>query len=82
MFAVEGELTGMVRTQDGKLLILAGGNFDVFMDVEWTTAGTSDAIVELISEGDFRASVYVNVAADDFVRLRQRGGGCCRRRWM
>ena len=62
-------------------LILAGGNFDVFMDVERTTAGTGDPIVEFISGGDFRASVYVNVAADDLVRLRLRGGGWYRRRW-
>jgi DNA-binding beta-propeller fold protein YncE len=65
VFAVEGEPTGMVMTHDGKLLIVADGDFVVFMDVERMIAGSGDPIVGFISDGDYPGSVYVNVTADD-----------------
>jgi DNA-binding beta-propeller fold protein YncE len=65
VFAVEGEPTGLVLTHDDRLLIVADGDFVVFMDVGAMMAGKDDSILGYISDGDFPGSVYVNVTADD-----------------
>jgi len=64
-FAVEGEPTGMVMTHDGKLLIVADGDYVVFMDVNRMITGKGDPMLGYISDGEFPGSVYVNVTADD-----------------
>ncbi|MDT7807063.1 MAG: hypothetical protein QOJ70_876 [Acidobacteriota bacterium] len=65
VFPVEGEPTGMVLTHDGKMLIVADGDFVVFMDVARMTSGSGDPILGFISDGDFPGSVYANVTTDD-----------------
>ena len=65
VFPVEAEPTGMVLTHDGKLLIVADGEYVVFMDVMRMTTGKGDPILGYISDGNFAGSVYVNVTADD-----------------
>jgi DNA-binding beta-propeller fold protein YncE len=65
VFLVEGEPTGMVMTHDDKLLVVADGDFVVFLDVGRMIAKSDDPIVGYISDGDFSGSVYVNVTADD-----------------
>ena len=64
-FLVEAEPTGMVLTHDGKLLIVADGDYVVFMDAARMISGKDDPILGYISDGDFPGSVYVNVTADD-----------------
>lgn len=64
-FAVEGEPTGMVMTHDDKLLIVADGDYVVFMDVNRMIAGSADPMLGFISDGKSSGSVYVNVTADD-----------------
>lgn len=65
VFPVEAEPTGMVLTHDGKLLIVADGEYVVFMDVSRMTTGKGDPILGYLSDGNFAGSVYVNVTADD-----------------
>src|SRR5262249_37325931 len=65
VFLVEGEPTGMVITHDDKLLVVADGDYVVFLDVGRMIAKSDDPIVGYISDGDFAGSVYVNVTADD-----------------
>lgn len=64
-FAVEGDPTGMVMTHDDKLLIVADGDYVVFMDVNRMIAGRGDPILGFISDAESSGSVYVNVTADD-----------------
>lgn len=65
VFPVEAEPTGMVMTHDGKLLIVADGEYVVFMDVTRMTSGKGDPILGYFSDGRFSGSVYANVTADD-----------------
>lgn len=65
VFPVEAEPTGMVMTHDGKLLIVADGEYVVFMDVLRMTSGQGDPILGYFSDGNFAGSVYANVTADD-----------------
>jgi DNA-binding beta-propeller fold protein YncE len=63
---VEAEPTGMTITHDGKLLIVADGDYVVFMDVaRMTGGGGGDPILGYIKDGEFPGSVYVNTTADD-----------------
>lgn len=64
-FPVGGESTGMVMTHDGKLLIVADGDYVVFMDVNRMITGRGDPMLGFISDGADSGSVYVNVTADD-----------------
>lgn len=64
VFSVEGEPTGMTLTHDGKLLIVADGDYVVFMDVDKMKAGVADPVLGYIKDGDFPGSVYVNTTAD------------------
>jgi len=65
VFPVEAEPTGMTLTHDGKLLIVADGDYVVFMDVARMTGGGGDPILGYIKDGEFPGSVYVNTTADD-----------------
>jgi DNA-binding beta-propeller fold protein YncE len=66
VFPVAGSPTGMTLTHDGKLLVVADGDYVVFMDAgRMTTGGAVDPVLGYISDGDFPGSVYVNVSADD-----------------
>jgi len=65
IFPVEPEPTGMILTHDGKLLIVADGDYVVFMDVTSMTTGKGDPILGYISDGNSAGSVYANVTADD-----------------
>ncbi|HQR37434.1 MAG TPA: beta-propeller fold lactonase family protein [Blastocatellia bacterium] len=65
VFLVEGEPTGMVMTHDDKTLIVADGDYVVFMDVGRMTSKRDDPILGYISDGDYPGSVYVNVTTDD-----------------
>jgi DNA-binding beta-propeller fold protein YncE len=65
VFPVEAEPTGMTLTHDGKLLIIADGDYVVFMDATRMTEGRGDPILGYIKDGDFPGSVYVNTTADD-----------------
>src|SRR4051812_7611524 len=64
-FPVAGSPTGMTLTHDGKLLVVADGDYVVFMDTGRMTAGAADPVLGYISDGDFPGSVYVNTTADD-----------------
>jgi DNA-binding beta-propeller fold protein YncE len=65
VFPIEAEPTGMTLTHDGKLLIIADGDYVVFMDTARMTEGRGDSILGYIKDGDFPGSVYVNTTADD-----------------
>ena len=65
VFPVAGSPTGMVLTHDGKLLVVADGDYVVFMDAGRMTSGGADPLLGYISDGNFPGSVYVNVSADD-----------------
>jgi YVTN family beta-propeller protein len=67
VFPVEAEPTGMTMTHDGKLLIVADGEYVVFMDVARMTSGRGgDPILGYVKDGaDYSGSVYVNTTADD-----------------
>ncbi|MBV8856918.1 MAG: beta-propeller fold lactonase family protein [Acidobacteria bacterium] len=66
VFPVEAEPTGMTLTHDGKLLVIADGDYVVFMDVARMTGGTKgDPILGYIKDGNSPGSVYVNTTADD-----------------
>lgn len=66
VFPVEAEPTGLTLTHDGKLLVVADGDYVVFMDVARMTGGAGgDPILGYIKDGDFPGSVYVNTTADD-----------------
>jgi DNA-binding beta-propeller fold protein YncE len=62
---VEASPTGMVMTNDGKLLIVADDEHVVFMDVMRMTSGRGDPILGYLSDGRNSGSVYANVTADD-----------------
>jgi DNA-binding beta-propeller fold protein YncE len=65
VFPVAGSPTGMTLTHDGKLLVVADGDYVVFMDAGRMTSGGADPVLGYISDGDFPGSVYVNTTADD-----------------
>jgi DNA-binding beta-propeller fold protein YncE len=65
VFMVEGEPTGSVLTHDDKLLIVADGDYVVFMDTARMISGRGDPMLGYLSDGDSSGSVYVNVTADD-----------------
>src|SRR2546423_1351734 len=65
VFPVEAEPTGMTITHDGKLLIVADGDYVVFMDTGQMTERRGDPILGYIKDADFAGSVYVNTTADD-----------------
>jgi DNA-binding beta-propeller fold protein YncE len=66
VFPVAGSPTGMTLTHDGKLLVVADGDYVVFMDAgRMTSGGAVDPVLGYISDGDFPGSVYVNTTADD-----------------
>src|SRR5437660_7092970 len=65
VFPVEAEPTGMTITHDGKLLVVADGDYVVFMDTAQMIAGRDDPVLGYIKDGNFPGSVYVNTTADD-----------------
>lgn len=66
VFHVAGAPTGMVLTHDGKLLVVADGDYVVFMDAARMIAGgTADPMLGYIRDGESPGSVYVNVTSDD-----------------
>jgi DNA-binding beta-propeller fold protein YncE len=66
VFPVEAEPTGMTMTHDGKLLVVADGDYVVFMDVARMTSGRGgDPILGYISDGASSGSVYANTTTDD-----------------
>jgi DNA-binding beta-propeller fold protein YncE len=66
VFPVAGSPTGMVLTHDGKLLVVADGDYVVFMDAARMIAGgPADPVLGYIKDGEFPGSVYVNVTPDD-----------------
>lgn len=68
VFPVEAEPTGMTLTHDGKLLIIADGEYVVFMDAARMTGrgGDGDPILGYLSDGaQYSGSVYVNTTSDD-----------------
>jgi DNA-binding beta-propeller fold protein YncE len=67
VFPVEAEPTGMTLTHDGKLLIVADGEYVVFMDVARMTSGRGgDPILGYVRDAaEYAGSVYVNTTADD-----------------
>src|SRR5256714_1148679 len=65
VFPVEAEPTGMTVTHDGKLLVVADGDYVVFMDTGQMTEGRGDPILGFIKDADFAGSVYVNTTSDD-----------------
>jgi YVTN family beta-propeller protein len=65
VFPVEAEPTGMTLTHDGKLLVVADGDYVVFMDTARMVEGRGDPILGYIRDGDSPGSVYVNTTADD-----------------
>lgn len=66
VFPVAGAPTGMVLTHDGKLLVVADGDYVVFMDAAGMIAGSkTDPVLGYIKNGEFPGSVYVNTTADD-----------------
>src|SRR5919202_4966063 len=62
---VEAEPTGMTLTHDGKLLVVADGDYVAFLDVAQMIAGRNDPILGYVKDADFAGSVYVNVTTDD-----------------
>jgi DNA-binding beta-propeller fold protein YncE len=65
-FPVAGSPTGMTLTHDGKLLVVADGEYVVFMDAARMTAGGADPVLGYIRDSeDYAESVYVNTSADD-----------------
>src|SRR5207302_5536237 len=71
VFPVEAEPTGMTVTHDGKLLVVADGDYVVFMDTARMIAGRADPILGYITDAAFAGSVYVTTTADDtFLCLR------------
>ncbi len=62
---VEGHPTGMVRTHDGKLLIVANGDRVDFLDIGRMISGAEGALLGGLSEGGRLGVIYVNVTADD-----------------
>ncbi|HVF66120.1 MAG TPA: YncE family protein [Pyrinomonadaceae bacterium] len=66
VFSVEGEPTGMTLTHDGKLLVVANGEYVVFMDTARMIAGGADPMLGYLRDSaDYAGSVYVNTTADD-----------------
>jgi len=49
----------------GKLLVVADGDYVVFMDTARMIAGRADPILGYVKDADFAGSVYVNTTADD-----------------
>jgi DNA-binding beta-propeller fold protein YncE len=66
VFPVEAEPTGMTLTRDGKLLVVADGEYVVFMDAARMIEGRGDPVLGYIKDADnYAGSVYVNTTADD-----------------
>ena len=66
VFPVEAEPTGMTLTRDGKLLVVADGEYVVFMDAARMTGGGGDPVLGYIrDDANYAGSVYVNTTADD-----------------
>ena len=67
VFSVEGEPTGMTLTHDGKLLVVANGEYVVFMDAaKMIAGGAGDPVLGYIRDDEnYAGSVYVNTTADD-----------------
>ncbi len=65
MIPVEAEPTGMTLTHDGKLLIVADGDYVVFMDVHRMSIGKGDPILGYFKDADNAGRIYVNATADD-----------------
>ena len=63
--SVKGNPTGAVLTHDGKLLIVASGEYVAFLDVARLQSGEGDAVLGYIGNGSPVGYIYVNVTADD-----------------
>ena len=66
LIPLESQPSGMTLTHDGKLLLVADGDFVAFVDVRRAIA-RQDAIVGYFQDidGDDSGAVYVNVSPDD-----------------
>jgi len=60
---LESAPTGIALTHDGRLLIAAAGNSEVFLDVQQMTSGGDKPVAGSLGGG--RGSIYANVTADD-----------------
>ena len=64
---IKGSPTGAVLTHDGKMLIVADGDYIAFLDAARLTTGNGDAVLGYIGSGSAVGFIYANVTADDKV---------------
>ncbi|HEY2378134.1 MAG TPA: beta-propeller fold lactonase family protein [Gemmatimonadaceae bacterium] len=64
-FSLKGNPTGAVLTHDGKLLIVASGDYLAFLDAARLESGDADPVLGYIGNGSPVGYIYVNVSADD-----------------
>jgi DNA-binding beta-propeller fold protein YncE len=57
--------SGLVLTHDGKLLIVAAGEYVIFFDTERLKTGENGAAFQWVSDGPGAASICANVTEDD-----------------
>lgn len=62
---LESSPTGIALTHDGKLLIAAATDREIFLDVRKMTSGDPKPVAGSLSTGRNQASIYANVTADD-----------------
>jgi DNA-binding beta-propeller fold protein YncE len=63
--ALKGNPTGGVLTHDGKLLIVAAGEYLAFLDASRLETGDGDPVLGYMGNGSPVGFIYVNVTADD-----------------
>jgi DNA-binding beta-propeller fold protein YncE len=62
---VKGNPTGAVLTHDGKMLIVADGDYIAFLDAARLTTGDGESVLGYISSGAAVGFIYAGVTADD-----------------
>lgn len=62
---VKGNPAGAVLTHDGKMLIVADGDYIAFLDAARLTTGDGDAVLGYIGSGASVGFIYASVTADD-----------------
>ena len=62
---VKGNPAGAVLTHDGKLLVVADGDFIAFLDPSRLTSGDADPVLGYVRGGSPVGFIYANVTADD-----------------
>lgn len=63
--ALKGNPTGAVLTHDGKLLVVASGEYLAFLDAGKLQSDQGDPVLGYIGDGSPVGYIYVNVSADD-----------------